>query len=58
MSNSPSRSPAGGGAFIALLIIVGTIAGGLMGQPSIGFLTGMGLGSMIALIMWLRSGDR
>ncbi|HJT40442.1 MAG TPA: hypothetical protein VJ762_08945 [Sphingobium sp.] len=48
------KNPTGAGAIIALLILGGTIVGGLMGQPSIGLLAGTGLGIMIALLLWLR----
>lgn len=51
---SPSKSPRAGGALIALLIMGGAIAGGLMGQPSAGLLIGAGAGALIALALWLR----
>lgn len=44
----------GAGAIIALLILVGTIGGGLMGQPSIGLLAGAAGGVLIAILLWLR----
>ena len=50
----PPRSPMGPGAPIALLIIAGVIIGGLLGQPSIGLLVGVGLGVIVALISWRR----
>lgn len=46
--------PTGSGAIIALLIMVGAIGGGLLGQPSIGLLAGLTLGITIALILWWR----
>lgn len=52
------KNPTGAGAFIALLILGGTIGGGLLGQPSIGLLTGLALGVILALILWLRERDR
>jgi hypothetical protein len=51
------RPRLGGGAPIALLTIAGTIIGGFLGQPSIGLLTGLGLGVVIALAIW-RMGPR
>jgi uncharacterized membrane protein (UPF0136 family) len=48
------KTPTGAGAIIALLILGGTIVGGLMGQPSIGLLAGTAVGILIALLLWLR----
>lgn len=48
------KNATGAGAIIALLIMVGTIGGGLMGQPSIGLLTGTAAGILIAILLWLR----
>ncbi|WP_294389796.1 hypothetical protein [uncultured Sphingomonas sp.] len=45
--------PMAGGAFLALAIIVGVVIGAALGQPSIGFLAGVGAGAAIALILWL-----
>lgn len=47
------KNPTGAGALIALLILGGTIVGGLMGQPSAGLLIGAGAGALIALLLWL-----
>jgi hypothetical protein len=48
------QNPTGAGAIIALLIILGAISGGMFGQPSIGLLAGLGLGILIALLLYLR----
>jgi len=48
------KDPTGAGAIIAFLILGGAITGGLMGQPSIGLLSGLALGILIALLLWLR----
>lgn len=52
------QHPTGAGAFIALLIIGGAIGGGLLGQPSIGLLTGLATGLLLALLLWLRERRR
>lgn len=52
------REPLGAGAPLALAIMVGTIGGGLMGQPSAGLLVGVGVGLLIALLLWLRDRRR
>jgi hypothetical protein len=41
-----------GGAPLALLIMIGVVIGGLMGQPSIGLLAGTAIGILVALWMW------
>ncbi len=45
-----------GGSILAASIIAGVIAGTILGQPSIGFLVGLGVGVLIALLLWW--GDR
>ena len=47
-----NKNPMGGGAPIALLTIAGTFIGGFLGQPSIGLLVGLGLGVIIATLIW------
>lgn len=47
-----NKNPMGGGAPIAFLTIAGTIIGGLLGQPSIGLLVGLGIGVVIAVLIW------
>lgn len=54
---SSNQTRFGGGGPLAILTLGGTIVGGLMGQPSIGFLAGLGLGAAIAIIIW-RMGAR
>lgn len=53
MMSRAKKNPSGGGAIIALLILAGTISGGLLGQPSIRLLCGTAAGVLIALLMWL-----
>lgn len=57
MSNTPP-SPTAGGAFIAILSLVGTFAGGFMGEPVIGLLAGLALGIVISIAIWLRERSR
>lgn len=51
---TPHKTRLGGGAPLALLTLAGTIVGGLLGQPSIGFLAGLGLGAVVAVALWLK----
>lgn len=54
MTDSPARRSGGlaGGFLIALGTIGGAVAGTLYRQPSIGFLTGLGAGTALALLVW------
>jgi hypothetical protein len=49
-----TRSPSAGGFPIAIGVIGGTIIGLATGQPTIGFLAGLGLGIAVAVAIWLR----
>lgn len=52
-------SPIAGGALLALSMIAGSVIGVLRGQPSVGFMAGLGIGILlfvaIALIDRARS---
>lgn len=52
------RPKLAGGAPLALCIVAGVIIGGLLGQPSIGLLVGIGLGTAIALLIWRAGGGK
>lgn len=54
MNNSqPKKSARSGGIFIAIGMIGGAFTGIYFGQPSAGMIVGLGIGSMIALAIWL-----
>lgn len=42
-----------GGSLLALGTIVGTVGGGLLGQPVVGLLAGLALGAATAVVIWL-----
>lgn len=50
---SDRSGPQAGGVLIAIAILVGTVAGGLKGQPTIGLLAGFGIGAVAAISLWL-----
>lgn len=54
MANISNKQPTGSGAIIAFLTLGGAIGGGLLGQPTIGLLAGLGLGVIIAVVLWMR----
>ncbi len=54
---TPPRPPAstiGGGFPLIAAIIGGTAIGLVVGQPTIGFLAGAGVGAAILALMWWR----
>jgi len=51
--NSAPRSPAAGGALIALGAMGGAIAGFFLGEATPGFLIGTALGIGLAVAIWL-----
>jgi hypothetical protein len=56
---SQRKRPAQAAGFIlAISILVGAVAGSIAGQPSIGFLAGLGAGIAISLIYWLSDRRR
>ena len=55
----PSKSGAQAGGFlIAASILVGAVGGIVLGQPSMGFLVGLGVGVALALALWWRDRAR
>lgn len=48
-----TRNPRAGGFLIALAIIIGTVVGGLRGQPSLGLLVGVVAGLAAAALLWI-----
>ena len=53
MATPPPRPTRAGGFLLALSLLVGVIAGALLGQPSIGFLAGLGIGLAALALLWL-----
>ena len=49
-SNKPARA---GGILLAFSIVTGALVGALMGQPSIGMVSGLGVGLVLAATLWL-----
>ncbi len=47
------RFPLAGGALLALSLVGGAVGGTMMGQPSIGFLAGLGVGLALLALIWL-----
>lgn len=47
------RNMRGGGSLLAIGTIAGTIGGGLHGQPVVGLLSGLAIGTVIAVFIWL-----
>ncbi|HEY0150158.1 MAG TPA: hypothetical protein VGB70_14300 [Allosphingosinicella sp.] len=49
-----SKTTQAGGFILATAIIAGTVAGVIVGQPSIGVLAGTGAGALLTLLFWLN----
>lgn len=50
----PARAPTGGGFLFVVALVIGVVSGTLLGQPTIGFLAGGGIGAAILIGLWLR----
>ena len=56
--SEPRRSPQAGGSILAGAMLVGAIGGVIVGEPSIGFLVGVAVGALLAILLWLRDRRR
>jgi hypothetical protein len=48
-----SNAPLAGGFLLSLSVLAGALIGVFLGQPSIGFLVGVGIGLSLAVLIWL-----
>ena len=55
---SRSEYAQAGGSILAISIIAGTVAGIIVGEPSIGFLIGTAAGGLLAFLFWLNDRRR
>jgi hypothetical protein len=53
-----TRPAQAAGFILAISILAGALAGAIAGQPSIGFLAGLGAGIAISLLYWLSDRRR
>lgn len=57
--NNPDKSPStdrprfGGGIFLFLGLLVGSITGIALNEASIGMITGFGVGGLLAILVWI-----
>ena len=56
--NAQGKGTQAGGSLLAICIIIGTVAGAVSGEPSMGFLGGTAVGVLIAVLLWLRDRKR
>ena len=49
----PPRNTNAGGFLVAAALLVGTVVGVMVGEPTIGFLAGLGIGAASATALWL-----
>jgi hypothetical protein len=53
-----SNAPLAGGFLLCVALLAGALTGIFLGQPSIGFLVGAGVGLTIAITIWLLDSRR
>jgi hypothetical protein len=53
MTGPNSTLPRAGGALLAGAILIGVLVGSIVGEPSIGFLAGLGVGLGLMGLIWL-----
>lgn len=51
---TPANAPVGAGIILAIGVIGGTVIGAMNGQPSVGFLIGLGASAALAGLLWLK----
>jgi hypothetical protein len=56
--SQPTRYSQAAGSVLAISIIAGAVAGVIVGQPSIGFLVGLGAGLLLLTLFWLNERRR
>ena len=55
---SKSNAPLAGGFLLSVALLTGALTGVFLGQPSIGFLIGAGIGLALAILIWLVDSKR
>jgi hypothetical protein len=50
----PPENTRSGGIFIAIGGFAGVFMGRHYGQPTVGFISGLAIGGLLALLMWLK----
>lgn len=58
MRNEGRNRSRSGGSILAICIIAGVVGGTLVGEPSIGFLGGTGIGLLLLGLLWLKDRHR
>ena len=53
MNRPAQKFSRAGGSLLAISIIAGVVGGTIAGEPSVGFLVGLGAGVAMALFIWL-----
>jgi hypothetical protein len=48
-----SKAPLAGGFLLAMSLLAGAVTGSFLGQPSLGFLVGAGIGVTLMVLIWL-----
>ena len=56
--NGRAKVSQAGGVILATAILTGTVAGIIVGEPSIGFLVGLVAGGLLTTLFWLNERRR
>lgn len=57
-NQAPARPRLGGGIFLFVGLLIGSIAGIALNEPSIGMISGFGAGGLLAILIWLFDSKR
>lgn len=57
-NQAQARPRLGGGIFLFVGLLVGSIAGIALNEPSIGMISGFGVGGLLAIVIWLLDSKR
>jgi hypothetical protein len=57
-ADTNDRPRMAGGIFIFLGLLIGAIAGLALGEPSLGMVSGFGVGAVLAILIWLLDRQR
>jgi hypothetical protein len=58
MAHPQHGFPRSGGFLLAVSVLIGPVAGAMFGEPSLGFVIGLGVGLLLLVAVWLADRAR